>query len=143
MNRVVVKDDWESSFTDELSEFFWTWFVGAPILGGLLVTGVGIVHGYMTTPQNENVFPNIVSSVKMSHVKSWEGISYAVSSVVNIVNEMRPEGREKPPVIETTTVPGDNVIPQPITDVVPDVGECDPYGPMDFSYDPPRLVCQL
>ena len=144
MDRVIVKDNWVKGLEDWASEFFWTWCVGAPLVGGILVTGGGMIHGYMTTPQDESVIPNMVRSVRDAHVGTWKIVGYTIMTTGEVINELRPSSTsapEKP--VEDPKPPVEEVIPPPINDIVPDVGECDPYGPMDFSYDPPRLVCEV
>ena len=153
MERVVVKKNWVNSLTDSLSEWFWTWCVGAPIVGGVLVTGLGAVHGYMVTPQDENVAPYMVSSIKNAHVNTWKAVYFLVDTTVQTVNAIRPSTESSAPApaespnVPKPPLPGPSEelgeIPKPINDIVPDVGECDPYGPRDFSYNPPRLVCEI
>ena len=109
------------------------------------MTGVGAASGYLQSPQGQSEVPYMVEGIKEAHVNSWKTIHFVVKTTGEVIEQLRPEVDQsdtdalpvpvKPPVVE--------VIPQPINDIVPDVGECDPYGPLDFSYDPPKLVCEV
>ena len=146
MNQhVVVKQNWVASLSDQVSEFFWTYCVGLPLLGGIVVTGIGAGVGYLKAPQGESEVPYMVEGIKEAHVNSWKTIHFVIKTTGEVIQELRPAEPEE--VIEPLVLPHkplpENVIPQPITNDVPEVGECDPYGPLDFSYDPPKLVCEV
>lgn len=150
MEHVVVKKNWLESLEDSLSKWFWMGFVGGSLMGGAILTGVGAIHGYVTTPQGDNVFPGMVNSVKNVHVFAWKTIFFVGEATYRTIEELRPsessadvDQSSASALPESPKPPVEEVIPPPINDIVPDVGECDPYGPMDFSYDPPRLVCEV
>ena len=150
MEHVVVKKNWLESLEDSLSKWFWMGFVGGSLMGGAILTGVGAIHGYVTTPQGDNVFPGMVNSVKNVHVFAWKTIFFVGEATYRTIEELRPsessadvDQSSASALPESPKPPVEEVIPRPINDIVPDVGECDPYGPMDFSYDPPRLVCEV
>ena len=156
MRRTVVKGNWWDAKCDEGWEAIfglgWSFLVG-----GMLVSAGGALYGYVQAPKEEAATPYALQGAVNANLGFWNGVGFLVSTSVQVVEGLRPDSagqtnEPKPlPVIPYGEAPEpspypqpeDNVIPQPITDEVPDVGECDPYGPLDFSYDPPRLVCEM
>ena len=158
MRRTVVKGNWWDARCDEGWEAIfglgWSFLVG-----GMLVSAGGALYGYVQAPKQEEATPYALQGAVNANLGFWNGVGFLVSTSAHVLEGLRPDsasqtGEPKPiPVIPFTPaptpepspypVPEANVIPQPITEEVPDVGECDPYGPMDFSQDPPRLVCEM
>ena len=116
-------------------------------MAGVVVTGLGAAHGYLQAPQGESEVPYMVEGIKEYHINSWKLIGSMVEITTDVINELRPEEVDQSSTDALPESPNLPVkpmpIPQPITNDVPDVGECDPYGPLDFSYDPPKLVCEI
>ena len=136
---------------DELSEGFWTLW-GYFVLGGILVTIAGASVGYVSTPKGEEPLKNMAGTAAAYHGNIWKGAAWALTETGKFIYEMRP-GSETNNEVSTTPQEEPVVIPvepapEPVRhDVepwqyIPEVGECDPYGPLDFSYDPPQLVCE-
>ena len=152
-NRTIVKENWEEALMDELSEGFWTLW-GYFVLGGILVTIAGASVGYVSTPKGEEPLKNMAGTAAAYHGNVWKGAAWALTETGKFIYEMRPSNNESPEVSTTDVAPTPpREIPvEPVQEPVrqdvepwqyiPEVGECDPYGPMDFSYDPPRLVCE-
>ena len=90
MDRVVVKDNWIDATTDKISEFGWS-CVGWFVLGGMAVTGVGAVSGYMSTPQGQDPVPLVMEHTTEAHAVTWEFIGTTIESTWNAIQDARPE----------------------------------------------------
>ena len=89
-DRVVVKDNWESAFTDSLSEFFYTWIVGGFLWGGILVSGAGAAVGYFETPQDVSPIPNMAHTALEYNKNTWVFIGESIQTIGTALHEARP-----------------------------------------------------
>lgn len=110
-NRVVVKDNWESSLQDQLSEWFYTWIVGGFLWGGIIVTGFGAAAGYFNTPQDESPYSNMAQSAVNYNVNTWKAIGMGLMIAGEVIHEIRPNGHSE-------GVTTDNEEPKPTIDIV-------------------------
>ena len=88
--RVIVKDNWVDALNDQISEGVATIF-GWFVLGGVAVTGLGMVSGYMETPKGQDPAPLMMEHTMTAHQATWGFIFETTEATWNAIQDARPE----------------------------------------------------